>query len=629
MRENTPPPEGTETTVLLAGFDPATAGDLLALEARVLVAPTARQALEMLGSRKIAVLCIGERLRGPTARALLEDVRRRDSGVDTVNVVLDAGPEPELFQSFIDHDELYYLSPRMPPRRDVREILKSAVALHRLPSATDGEAEGDLTNLQSALELARQLARESDAGRALALTREAIEQRVAADGAECLLYDPRNEVLWTRRPDGEERLESAAAGLVSFVVRTGVTIRLERVGQDPRYDPEADNDGGSRDQRFLAVPVGGARRRRGVVVALRHGDRQPFTDVERQNLLLLAEEIAPMLGRFALEARVDRLSERRHTGLTTEAAAVFRREAIEHHSRAPNDHGNLLELSPNWAPQVYRLLLLVVVAAVLFSFFGTVSEYASGAAVVRVDNRTEISSPVAGTLTAVEVEAGDAVGAGQRVARLYGAEEIAELERIHNELDLGLIDRLRNPADRSGEGALSALAARKRLAEARLEARSIRAPHAGIVSDLRVRPGQHLQPGQAILSLTDQAPELSVIALFPGHYRPSIEPGMALRLELDGYRYAYQYLVAETVDEEVVGPGEARRLLGSGIGDAVPLAGPVVFVRARLAAERFEHDGRDYEFHDGMQGVAEIRIRGERILQTLIPGLKALGGGAP
>ncbi len=628
MKEMAIPFQDT-AAVLLAGFDPAIAADLAELEAHVLVAPTARQALELLGRRRISVLCIGDQLRGPAARALLEDASRRFSDLDTVNLVLDAGPEPELFQSLIDRDELYYLSQQLPPRRDVLDILKSAVAHRRLAPDPESENEGELAELQSVLELARQLARESDVDRALTLTREAIEQTVAADGAECLIYDPREEILWTRRPDsGEERVESAATGLVSFVVRTGVPVRLEHIGRDPRYDPEADNDGGARDQRFLAAPVGGEHRRAGVVVALRHGDRPPFSESDFKSLQFLAEQLTPMLDRFALEARIDRWQERQHTALTTDAAAVFRHEAIEHHSRVPDDHGNLLELSPNWTPWAYRLLLLVFAAAVLYSFFGTVSEYASGVAVVRVDSRTEISSPVAGTLTAVEVDPGDAVEAGQLVARLYGAQEVAELERIRNEFDLGLVDRLRNPADPSGAVSLSALAAQKRLAEARLEARSIRAPHAGRVSDLRARPGQHLQPGQAILSLTGEASELSVVALFPGHYRPLIEPGMDLRLELEGYRYAYQYLVTEAVDEEVVGPGEARRLLGSGIGDAVPLAGPVVFVRARLGAQRFEHEGRDYYFHDGMQGVAEIRVRGDRILQTLIPGLRALEGGA-
>lgn len=615
----------------MAGFEPAIAGELEDLDAQVVVAPTADEALEQLGSQRIAVLCVGARLQGAEAIGLLQMARDRFPGLGTVNMVLTAGPQPELFQDLIDEDELYYLSQQLPPRADMRNILASAVQHHRLPAEAPVEAEGDMASLQSALELAQLLAHEKTPDRAFALTRQAIEHLVDGDGAHCLIYDPRDEVLWTREADTDERrIESAAAGLVSFVIRTGVAVRLEHVGQDPRYDPEADNDGGTPDQRFLAVPViGSDQRRLAVVVALRQAGREPFSDDDQKSLQFLAEQIAPVFGRFALQAQLDELSERRHSAFSTEAAGVFRREALEHHNRGFDDQGHVLELSPRWTPWAYRLLIIVFVAALLYSLIGTVNEYATGVAVVRVDNRTDISATLAGTVTAVEVEPGDMVEEGQLLARFYGAQEIAELARIQNEFDLGLLDRLRNPADNSGERALSALRAQKQLAEARLEARSIRAPHAGVVSDLRARPSQHLQPGQAILSLIGEDPDLSVITLFPGHYRPLIQPGMALRLELQGYRFAYQYLVVETVGEEVLGPAEARRFLGSGIGDAVPLAGPVVFVHARLPNDSFESGGRIYDFHDGLQGTAEIQVRSDRILPTLIPGLKALEEGAP
>ena len=626
MKPSAAPAGPTSATVLLAGFDPAIADDLADLDARVLAAPTEEEALELLGSRRIEVLCVGDRLQGSAAKALLEAARGRFPELGTVNMVLTAGPEPELFQELIDNDELYYLSQQLPPRADMRDILSSAVQHHRLPARQPVEAGDDMASLQSALELGRLLARESTPDRAFALTRQAIEQLVDADSAECLLYNPQDETLWTRQADtDEQRIESAAAGLVSFVVRTGVPVNLEHVGQDPRYDPEADNDGGPPDQRFLAVPVSGNDQRRlAVVVALRQAGRVPFSDRDRISLQFLAEQIAPIFGRFALQARLDELSERQHTAFATEAGEVFRREALEHHNRGFDDQGNLLELSPSWTPWAYRLLLMVFVAAILYTVFGTVTEFATGVAVVRVDNRTEISATLAGTVTAVEVAPGDVVEAGQLLARFYGAQEIAELERIQNEFDLGLLDRLRKPADHSGERALSTLRAQKQLAEARLEARSIRAPPAGVVSDLRARPSQHLLPGQAIMSLTAEDPDLSVVTLFPGHFRPLIQPGMALRLELQGYRFAYQYLVVETVGEEVLGPGEARRFLGSGIGDAVPLSGPVVFVHARLPSKSFESDGKIYDFHDGLQGTAEIEVRRDRILSTLIPGLKAL-----
>ena len=57
---------------------------------------------------------------------------------------------------------------------------------------------------------------------------------------------------------------------------------------------------------------------------------------------------------------------------------------------------------------------------------------------------------------------------------------------------------------------------------------------------------------------------------------------MPLRLEIQGYRYAYQHLTVDSVGDEVVGPAEARRYLGDEIADAVQFAGPVVRVEAHL-----------------------------------------------
>lgn len=319
---------------------------------------------------------------------------------------------------------------------------------------------------------------------------------------------------------------------------------------------------------------------------------------------------------------------------------LFRREALEHHARGLRDEGSLLRISPSWTRWAYRLLLLVFAAAALFAVLGSVHEYAAGPAVVRLEGHSEVTAKLPGIVTAVEVEAGQRVAAGDLLVRFYGAQEAAELDRVRREFELGLIRRLRDPSDPAAESALSRLRAQQELAEARLEERSARAPHPGVVSDLRVRPGQHLVPGQVVLSLVGEdpaAPEagerdlgLSIVALFPGHYRPLLRPGMKLRLELQGYRYAYQHLVIDRVDDEVVGPAEARRVLGAGIGDALSLSGPLVLVRARLPAATFESGGRVYEYHDGILGVAEVRVRSERILQTLLPGSRALfeGSGA-
>ena len=96
---------------------------------------------------------------------------------------------------------------------------------------------------------------------------------------------------------------------------------------------------------------------------------------------------------------------------------------------------------------------------------------------------------------------------------------------------------------------------------------------------------------------------------------------MALHLAIDGHPGADQRLEIERIGDRAMGPAEARRALGGEIGDAVPLAAPVVFAWARLPGEGFESGGRRHPYHDGLQGTAEARVRSRRILSALIPGL--------
>jgi hypothetical protein len=109
----------------------------------------------------------------------------------------------------------------------------------------------------------------------------------------------------------------------------------------------------------------------------------------------------------------------------------------------------------------------------------------------------------------------------------------------------------------------------------------------------------------------------SLIALLPGSYRPLLRAGMSLRFELDGYRYVYRELTIDAVDDQVVGPAEARRLLGAS-GDAVRLEGPLVVVRARLPERSFDFGGRSYEYFDGLVGSVDVRV-GSAPIVSLLP----------
>jgi hypothetical protein len=99
---------------------------------------------------------------------------------------------------------------------------------------------------------------------------------------------------------------------------------------------------------------------------------------------------------------------------------------------------------------------------------------------------------------------------------------------------------------------------------------------------------------------------------------------MKLRLELPGHRYIYQWLVLDSVAGEVIGPAEARRLLGPVAGDTMPLEGALAVVTAPLPSSTFEVDGQTYSYRDGMPTRAEVRVKSERLLFALLPSLKSL-----
>jgi membrane fusion protein (multidrug efflux system) len=310
----------------------------------------------------------------------------------------------------------------------------------------------------------------------------------------------------------------------------------------------------------------------------------------------------------------------------TTPTPLFREEALEHHA-GRGDEGQLLRLSLGWTRWAFRALALVVTAAIVYAAVGTIHEYATGPAVVRVEDRADLTATFAGTVASVAVRPGQHVAAGEPLVQFVADEESAELARVDKEFELELIRVMRDPADLAARQSLTTLRAQKDHAAARLDQRIVHAQRAGVVSDLRIRPGQHLAAGDLILSIVGDDAPVSLVAVLPGRYRPALHPGMSLRFELDGYRYQYQELVIESVADDVVGPAEVRRYLGPDAADTVALTGPLVLVRARLPARSFSVDGKTYAFFDGLPGRADVRVRTEPILLTLVPALKGLTHG--
>jgi membrane fusion protein (multidrug efflux system) len=302
---------------------------------------------------------------------------------------------------------------------------------------------------------------------------------------------------------------------------------------------------------------------------------------------------------------------------------LFRAEALEHHAGRRED-GDVLRFGKTWAHAIYQLVLAAAVGCFVFVSFFAIDEYANGPAVVRVDGRTVISATAPGTIEAIHARPGELVHTGSVLVAMHDRDEANELARASSELDFQVVRMLQDLSSVAAREALPVLRAARDRARLAADSRRVRAGVDGYVTDIRVRPGQHVNAGDVLLALAPQNAEtVSLIAMLPASYRPMLRSGLRMRFELDGFRYEYSDLTVSEVSSEAVGPGEVRRLLGEERGDAVQLdPGAKVFVSARIPTANFTSDGHPYGYYDGLTGTAEICVRRETILISLIPALR-------
>ncbi|MGH1342799.1 MAG: biotin/lipoyl-binding protein [Nannocystales bacterium] len=312
------------------------------------------------------------------------------------------------------------------------------------------------------------------------------------------------------------------------------------------------------------------------------------------------------------------------SGPTQARRIQFREEALKAHRMGARP-GRPLHIVSTWTRWAVVVTVVVAFAAMLFAATARVGEYAQGVAILRRDGREAATSAVVGTVQTIEVEHGQRVVAGQVLVRLDDAAQRAELERVRREHHQRLVEVLRFPEADVRRERLAALDAELQRAQARLKERSILAPQPGVVSDVRVHPGQAVGPGDAVVSVERDSSSTVIVALFPGHYRPLLSAAdTQFYLELEGFSDSRQQVLVRSVADEVVGPAEAMRFLGRDREGALELHGPVVVVETELPSDVFEADGTEYRVYDGMQGTLEAKLRSETLLETLVPVIKEL-----
>ena len=304
------------------------------------------------------------------------------------------------------------------------------------------------------------------------------------------------------------------------------------------------------------------------------------------------------------------------------AETLFRAAAVEARARRARD-GDILRIDARWPRVAYWMAVAAAGVALGFIAVVPVSEYAAGPAVVRFDGRRVIPATAAGTVEELTVQPGQRVAENETLLRLHSEEQAAELARATSEFDLQLVRLLRDPSDGVAKQTLAALRGRRDQAGNSLAERTLRAPIAGVVSEIHTRAGQRLAEGDIALTIAPDNTTISVLAVVAGDYRPMLERGQDVRFSLDGFKYDYRTLELEKVSDEAIGPTEVRRYFGPELADALALEpGAKTLVRARVSSASFTFEGHPYGYFDGLTGIAEVRVRREPILVMLIPALR-------
>lgn len=118
-------------------------------------------------------------------------------------------------------------------------------------------------------------------------------------------------------------------------------------------------------------------------------------------------------------------------------------------------------------------------------------------------------------MLSIPVAPGDRVEPGAVIARLDDTEQRAAVDRLDHEFETQLRNHMVNPGDAAADTALRNLRHDLDIAHTALDERLIHAPIGGVVGDVRVRPSQHLEPGDVVASVVDSLEGLEVIALLP------------------------------------------------------------------------------------------------------------------
>ncbi len=353
----------------------------------------------------------------------------------------------------------------------------------------------------------------------------------------------------------------------------------------------------------------------GVIILTRNPRNPGYLPVEQIAMIGLTRESASILHHLAVQ-HLQRADEAK-----LDKGSLYRGEALEAH-RTKGNEGSLVQLSPSWVKRAYPLLIGAALIALVFSVFITVPTYSTGSGFIQITG-AQVSAQQGGTVDVVLVAPGQAVLAGTAIVRLSAQAEMDELAAARTEHNGTLQQMLFDATDEQLKKQLHASHNRLTLAEARVNAKTVRATKDGTVSDIRVRAGQPLQPGEPIATIVQPGAEPEVYAFLPSKDRPSLRTGQPLQVDLIGYTKSRELATITSIGTEAFGGNEAAKVLGQTLADALKLPpGSYVLVKGRLPRRTFKHKHDTLNFHHGMLTKTEVKLSEKPFLVTLLPAIE-------
>jgi multidrug resistance efflux pump len=442
----------------------------------------------------------------------------------------------------------------------------------------------------------RRLALQADLAGADRVLRDALGELTSS--LSCSIVYPGQDGLWTLGPDDELPKDTQPLVAVATARRALIASHTALIPVITSSDTVA-------------------------VITLTRNARQPaYQLIEQIAMVALSREAAPILHHLAVQ-HLQHANE-----IKADKGSLYRGEALEAH-RTRGQEGQLVQLTPGWVRRAYPMLVIAILVALGFAIFVKVPTYSTGTAVVVFEGSTSVTASIGGTVDKVFVKENEAVKKGDPLIRLNSPEEGAALTAAETEWRDQQVQFLFDQTDEQARKAMKSAATSRDRELSRVDARTIRAPRDGVVTNLHVKDGVAVQPGGYIMQITDENSEIEVLAFLPSKDSPRIRETMGMQLALDGYNKARVIGSITHVQPDAVSASEAAKLSGEMLSESIarelqasPLTTTWITTRARLPSRTFKAEHNTYHYHHGMHAKVEVKIQSKPFLVTLLPGLQ-------